>query len=493
MKIDFNKIKELKVVCVGDLMLDEFISGTVSRVSPEAPVPVIKHGEIRRMLGGVGNVVANLLDLGAKVTLFSTVGEDSEGRTVLGLLQKYDALEAYISVDKETPTTTKTRFVAGKQHLIRYDKEARVSFTPEAEAAIIQSIKEACVDADVLIASDYNKGYLTSAIKESLAEIQGPFKIVDSKGSIAEYAKGFDLITPNIKELEEFTVSKVADGMDNVVTLFNLMYSFPNILVTASERGMTLYSKEGTRKSKKTAKDGSIYYMTEPVWKKCYEPAYNKNPVDVSGAGDTVVASFAIGKALGLSFQDVLEFASHCAAISVNKAGTSTVSVEELEKRYNQDYVDFRDLMPVLSRLDYQRGNGRQIGFVNGCFDMLHLGHLTLLKKARENCQYLVVAVNSDYAVKQLKGETRPINDEHSRCELLSSLKFVDEVVIFDELDPREILSKLKPSVVFKGEEYSTKTIIEQETIDSISARVEFLKTNDISTTKIINKIKDNG
>lgn len=499
MKIDFEKIKDLKVVCVGDLMLDEFVQGSVNRISPEAPVPVLKSENVIAMLGGVGNVVANLHELGAKVTLFSTIGEDANGKKLLSMLGDYKNLEAYISVDKAIRTTTKTRFVSGKQHMLRHDQESKVTFTEEAEAQIIQSITDACQDADVLIVSDYNKGYMTDNIKFALARMQTKaYKIVDSKGTIGAYSNGFDLITPNIKELENFTMSSIVAGTSTLVDILYKMYSFPQILVTASEKGMYLYEKTSERMKKienPISKDMTgapfVHYEKSPVWRVHSEPAYNSNPVDVSGAGDTVVAAIAVGKGLGLDYQYILEFASHCSAISVSKRGTSTVTVDELKARYNEAVRDYGDVLSVQRRIKSQKQNGRSIGLVNGCFDIIHSGHLKLLKQAKEHCQYLVVAVNSDTIVKQLKGDSRPINDEATRCEMLASLKYVDDVVIFDEEEPTHIISELVPDMVFKGKEYEGKALVEQIVIDQLDIGLVFLETNDHSTTKIINKIQN--
>jgi D-beta-D-heptose 7-phosphate kinase/D-beta-D-heptose 1-phosphate adenosyltransferase len=499
MTIDFEKIKDLHIVCIGDIMLDEFIYGSVARISPEAPVPVLKSKNNITMLGGVGNVVTNLHFLGAKVTVFSIIGQDTNGKKVLSLLEQYPNLESYVSVDSDIPTVTKTRFVSGKQHIMRYDQETHITLDEGMEAQIIQTIQDVCKNADAIIVSDYNKGFVTSKIKNAISNLDTKaYKIVDSKGTLKEYV-GFDIVTPNVKEMENFTFTKITDGktMGDAVDTFYKMYPFENILVTASEKGMYLFEKIGMKKNplhipaiNMAGEDMAIEYSKVPVWRVHSEPAYNSNPVDVSGAGDTVVSALAVGRAMGMSNQYALEFASHCAAVSISKSGTSYVTVEELKARYNQIQCDYRDAARLKQKIVEQKQMGRTIGFVNGCFDLFHKGHLELLRKAKERCNYLIVGVNSDVTVKKLKGETRPINDEQTRCDILSSLKFVDEVVIFDEEDPRALILKVVPDFVFKGREYETKVIVEQVVLDNIHADLVFLDTHEQTTSSIISKIK---
>lgn len=501
MIVDFEKINDLHIVCIGDIMLDEFVYGSVDRISPEAPVPVLKSKDKLEMLGGVGNVVTNLHHLGAKVTLFSAVGQDINGRKILSMLEKYGSLEPNILVDTTTPTITKTRFLSGKQHLMRFDTEYKTEITPEAEARIIQHIQEVCVNADVIIVSDYNKGFMTHAIRTAIAQLETKaYKIVDSKAPVKDYI-GFDLITPNIKELENFTFESIKDkkGISQAIDIFYKMFAFKNILVTASEKGMFLYEKIGSKKNQMLAKDingnpfpeFADFYKT-PIWRVHNEPTYNNNPVDVSGAGDTVVAAMAIAKGLGLEHQYALQFATHCAAISISKSGTSYVTVDELKYRYNQLQYNYRDIDATKARVKEQKSNNRTIGLVNGCFDLFHKGHLELLRKAKEQCNYLIVGVNGDATIKKLKGEDRPIQDEQTRCDILSSLRFVDEVVIFDEEDPRALILRIVPDLVFKGADYKDKAMIEQTVLDKLECGVIFIDLlPNTSTTATIDKIKE--
>lgn len=487
MKIDFEKIKDLKIVCIGDIMLDAFVYGSVTRISPEAPVPVMKTSHTDYMLGGVGNVAVNLLNLGANVTLFAMIGEDDAGKRVAEMLEQYPNLEAYVYVDKTINTTTKTRFVSGHQHLVRIDQEDLTVLTPEIELLAEQALQDVCGNADVIIISDYNKGFVSNRIKQIIGKLQThAFKIVDTKGDLHSFTN-IDMVTPNIKELEKYSQSKISGPQDvsKALDLFYKNYAIANVLVTASEHGMILYEQLGL----KPQAYGTA--PSQPIWRVHAEPAYNNNPIDVSGAGDTVVAAVAIGVALKVDYQYVLEFASHCAAVVIGKKGTSFVSQEEIKHRYNLIVPNFRDQENLVAKIKQQKKLGRTIGLVNGCFDIIHAGHLELLKQARDVCNYLVVAINADTTVTQLKGPTRPINDEQSRGEMLLSLKYVDEVVIFDETNPTEIIKKIVPDFVFKGKEYEGRQLSEQQALDDLDVSVIFFDTKPTTTTAIIEKIRN--
>lgn len=510
MKIDFDKIKDLHIVCIGDIMLDEFIYGNVNRISPEAPIQILRVTKNNQMLGGVGNVAANLLELGAKVTIFSQIGKDINGDRIARLLDLYPNLEAYVYVDDSVCTTTKTRLLSGKQHMLRVDQEENKGLNKEIEEQVIQDLKEVCSVANVLIVSDYNKGFVSPAIKKTLVELP-LLKILDSKGDLTPYKGMVDVITPNIKELEDYSGMRVIDfkTMSKAIDIFNSKYKINNVLVTASEKGMFFFEKIGMTQnpfenfvvhdSEKNKADHELIqkasknWKATPLWNWYAEKSYNNNPVDVSGAGDTVMAALAIG--MGLTgfedLQNTLQFASRAAGIAISKSGTSTVTQNEMKKEYNLIQTNYRDLVPVLNRVAEQHNMGRIVGFINGTFDMFHKGHLELLRKAKEHCDYLVVALNSDDSVKRYKGPTRPVIGENDRCDIISSNKYVDDVVIFDEDDPRETLLKIKPNVMFKGMDYKDKPLIEQEVMDLIGCKLVLLVTDEITTTKIVNKLNN--
>ena len=503
-KIDFDKIKDLHIICLGDIMLDEFIYGSVDRISPEAPIQVLKVNKNNQMLGGVGKVAANLLDLGAKVTLFSQVGHDFNGDRIAKLLDNYPTLEAYVYVDKRNCTVTKTRFLSGKQHILRVDQEENKGLNKEIETEMLENLKEVASVADVLIISDYNKGFVSPAIKQALSELP-ILKILDSKGDLTPYRGKVDILTPNIKELELYSGMKITDSesIKEAITKLNLKYNINNVLLTASEKGMYFFSKIGETPNPANdfmgrAMDGSKFpgvpeYPGVPIWDIHAERSYNNNPVDVSGAGDTVIAALAIG--LGLvgfdHVQQAIEFASRAAGLAISKSGTSTVTEIEMKRNYNLLSINYRDQAEILYRVNAQHSMNRTIGFINGCFDLFHSGHATLLKKAKDQCDYLIVAVNSDATIKKLKGESRPIINEQDRCDVLKSNRHVDDVIIFDEDDPREILKLIRPHLIFKGIDYQGKPLIEQEVLDAIGCKLVLLTTTDESTTKIVNKLSN--
>ena len=476
MKIDFDKIKDLHIICIGDIMLDEFVYGSVDRISPEAPIQVLKVNKNNQMLGGVGNVAANLLELGAKVTLFTQIGHDVNGDKLTRLLDLYPTLEAFVFVDKDVCTITKTRFLSKKQHILRVDQEDNRGLNKEIEQQVIENLKEVATAANVLVISDYNKGFVSPEIKKVLGELQ-ILKILDSKGDLTPYEGKVDILTPNIKELEQYSGLKIIDteSLQNAVSEFEKKYKIRNVLVTASEKGMFFFEK------------------INGDWTVHSEQSYNNNPVDVSGAGDTVMAALAI--AMGLvgyeDVQQVLEFASRCAGIAISKSGTSTVSEKEIKRAYNLVPENYRSHTEILPKVHFQQMMGKNIGFINGCFDMFHSGHAKLLQKAKERCDYLVVAVNGDESIKKLKGEGRPIINEQDRCDVLKSNKHVDAVVIFDEDDPRGILKLIRPNVVFKGIDYQGKEMIEQDVLNQLGCQVEFLDTIATPTSKTIEKIKN--
>ena len=483
MTIDFSKFNNLKILVIGDVMLDQFIYGSVSRISPEAPVPVLKVKHNNEMLGGAGNVVNNLLALNTNVVFLSLIGEDASGKKIQSMLESKEKLESYLYVDDDFQTVTKTRFVGGTQHLVRIDQEKDFIMSSDLEDQIISKFLELAPLVDVIIISDYNKGLITTNLKKAIAATKTPAKkILDTKGSLKEYSGRIDYITPNIKETEHYSGISInsPETMSAAASHIAKTYSLNKILITASEDGMYLYD---------AITDHPLTGF--PIWKIQHQRALNNSPVDISGAGDTVIAALSI--AIGLEYSDAvaMEFASQCAAISVGKSGTSIVTIDEIKEKYvvniNHEYTD---IIKLNGKLESIR-DIKIIGFVNGCFDVLHVGHLSMLEQAREKCDFLVVGLNSDVSVAQLKGDERPIISELDRAKMLSSLKCVDAVIIFNELEPSNTIQQIRPNMVIKSKQYENVEIPEKKIIDDIDCELHFVdsKSNQ-STTQIIESIK---
>lgn len=483
MTISFEEIKNLKILVIGDVMLDQFVYGSVNRISPEAPVPVLKISHTTEMLGGAGNVVNNLLSLGANVTFLGLIGDDGNGKQIQSLLQVKEKLESYLYVDDEYRTVTKTRFVGGIQHMVRVDQELDFTMSADLEKQIIAKLYELMLLVDVIIISDYNKGFITSNIKVALGKIKTPAKkVLDAKGSLKEYAGQIDYITPNIKEAEQYSGINITspETMSFAASAICRKYNLNKILITASEKGMYLF--EAITEHPVTG---------VPLWSIQHQKTLNTTPVDISGAGDTVISALAIAIGLKVDHAIAMEFASQCAAISISKSGTSIVTLDEIMAKYQPSpTIDFRNIENVVETIDKIR-SVKTIGFVNGVFDLLHGGHIALLENARRHCDFLIVGINSDTSVKQIKGDSRPIIKEHDRATMLSAIRYVDAVIIFDEVTPEEILKQIRPDVVVKSSQYKDGNLPELTTLTEISCNLIYVDPDPSqSTTTIINDIK---
>ncbi len=493
MVYSIEKIEEKHFICVGDIMLDVFQYGKMERISPEAPAPVVRIEKIEERIGGVGNVVKNLLDLGAKVSLVSMIGNDTEGQKIASMLEDYDKLEAYLFVDQEYKTTSKTRIIAANQHVVRLDEEkSSTYYNADIENQAISLITELLATTDALIFSDYNKGFITKKMKFSTGVVpSSAIKIADTKTDLSSFV-GLDFITPNVKELEIFSGIKIHSEKDihlAVDTIYS-KFGIPNVLVTRGDAGMMLFEKV-CDKPKLNA-----LVKNEAVWNIIEQTAHSGNVVDVCGAGDTVVANFALCKALGFNSEKCVDVASVAACIVVEKPGTESCSIEEInlsfEKRKKKNNPNVSKKI-TLNLIAGEKKLGKRIGFINGCFDILHDGHIDLFSAAKQSCDILVVAINSDKSIKSLesKGKDRPFLNEKTRKKILSSIKHIDHVLVFDEATPLETIEKVLPNVVFKGMDYKDKEIPEQTFLNDNNIQLKLIKTNDIHSSDIIGKIRE--
>lgn len=471
------------VLCVGDLMLDEFVYGEVSRISPEAPAPVIAVQRSEINIGGAGNVARNIASLGARCIFVGLIGDDAAGQQLQAELAREAGIESVLVADRSRPTTRKVRFVSEhfSTHMLRADWERAAPASAAIEQQLIDAILPLIERADIVLLSDYAKGVLTArVIRHAIdtARKAGKRVIVDPKSANFAIYRGVSLLTPNRKEFSEATRSRaeteqeIASAAQDAIRLADC----EAILVTQSERGMTLVPREGA-----------------PV----HVPAYPVKVCDVSGAGDTVVAVLAATLAAGAEWEDALRMASAAAAVAVSKQGTASVTAAELRRKVlphaylAAEEKIVRDDGDLERRLAAWREQGLRVGFTNGCFDILHPGHVKVLAAARAACDCLVVGLNSDASVKRLKGADRPVQDERARAEVLAALEAVDAVAIFGEDTPIRLIELVKPSVLVKGGDYTREQVVGHEIVEAGGGHVMLVDIlQGFSTTALVDRAR---
>jgi len=451
----------VRALCIGDVMLDHFIYGSVERISPEAPIPVLKVAREQRMLGGAGNVARNATALGANVSLIAILGDDSAGRDVAKLIEQEARLEANLVVVKGRPTTVKTRYVANGQQLLRADREDVSILTADDEQRLIRAIDSEIENAQVVVVSDYGKGVVTPRIAAHIVRIARAAKkpiIVDTKASDLSAFRGASVVTPNARELAAATRMPASSESEVEAAAAWLVSDLVlgALVVTRSEHGMTI-SERGKRAVHLTAEAREVF--------------------DVSGAGDTVLAILALAIGAGADFVDAAALANAGAGIVVGKVGTAVVHADELvralrssEMKSAQDKI--LSLEAIVDESARWRRKGLKVAFTNGCFDLLHPGHVSLLTQARAICDRLIVGLNTDPSVKRLKGEGRPVNGEAARALMLAALETVDAVVLFDDDTPLKLIEAIKPDVLVKGADYKIEDIVGADFVKKHGGRI---------------------
>lgn len=475
MKLELPRFNQAQVLVAGDVMLDRYWHGGTSRISPEAPVPVvnIKHNDERP--GGAANVALNIAALGAKTALIGATGDDEHARS---LQTRLDAVgvECDFQVSAERPTITKLRIISQNQQLIRLDFEE--GFKAEDVVEFPARLKGQLEHAGAVILSDYGKGALQEPQKLiSLARAAGVPVLVDPKGTDFGKYRGATLITPNLKEFEQVVghCETEQELVDKGVALLREL-KLDALLITRSEHGMTLL------------RDG------EP---ELHLPARAREVYDVTGAGDTVISVLATTLAAGGDLPQAVALANLAAGLVVAKLGTATVSTPELRRAIQREHGSERGVMSVeqlLMAIEDARAHGEKVVFTNGCFDIIHAGHIGYLAEAGALGDRLIVGVNTDESVSRLKGPGRPINPVDRRMTVLAGLEAVDWVVPFGEDTPRELLEKLQPDVLVKGGDYSIDEIVGADIVQARGGEVKVLSfLDEVSTTAIVDKIKDNN
>ncbi len=456
--MDFSAVT---ILCVGDVMLDRFVHGAVERISPEAPVPVLRLTRTDEMLGGTGNVAHNVASLGGRAVLIGLIGRDEAAQSLRSAIAAVPGIVPALVETGYRPTIRKTRYVAGQQQLVRADEEG-LAPTHAHEAADLRAAIDAHLpDADALVLSDYGKGVLSPEIIAhaiAAARAAGKPVFVDPKSEDFARYRGATCITPNLRELAAATRLPVGDETlaAHAAEAARATADADAILVTRSERGMLLAER-----------DGSVHSI----------PARARAVFDVSGAGDTVIATLALAHAGGRTLAQAMHIANAAAGVVVSKPGTATADIAEVlhELEAVDEPVAASGLLPLprlLDRVAAWRARGLLVGFTNGCFDILHPGHVGLLAAARAACDRLIVALNTDDGVRRLKGPSRPVNDLDSRALVMAALRSVDAVVGFAEDTPLELIRRIRPDVLVKGGDYTIATTVGADIVIAAGGRV---------------------
>jgi D-beta-D-heptose 7-phosphate kinase/D-beta-D-heptose 1-phosphate adenosyltransferase len=481
--MDFSAIT---VLCVGDVMLDRFVHGDIERISPEAPVPVLRLRGTREMLGGAGNVASNIASLGGKAVLIGLAGTDEPGVRLRRILQTQSRVESRLVDTEHRPTVSKTRFIAGRQQVVRTDEESGEPLHGDEAASLARAVDAAIAGVDAVILSDYGKGVLSPAVVEgcmAAARAAGVPVFVDPKTDDFAAYRGATCVTPNAREMAQAaraavdTVAQIEAAARRVMAHAGI----GAILVTRSDKGMTLVQPHGTESA----------------------PARAREVFDVSGAGDTVIAALALAVASGRSLVQAMHIANAAAGVVVSKFGTATADIGEVMHELSaQDaqagIAPGMSGVPGLLSLNAAQAlvarwhaQGFSVGFTNGCFDILHPGHVALLAFARGQCDRLIVALNEDASVARLKGPSRPVNSLPQRAAVMAAIRHVDAVVAFDEDTPLALITLLVPDVLVKGADYNADQVVGGDVVRAAGGRVVLADlVAGQSTTNIITKLK---
>ncbi len=483
--MDFSR---LCVLCVGDVMLDRYHYGAMERISPEAPVPVLRLLRTREMPGGVGNVAANILSLGGRAILVGLVGEDEAGRALRRLLGGMDGLTDATVATRARPTVCKTRFVAANQQVVRADEESRLPLQPDEQAALLAALDAHVDQASVLLLSDYGKGVLGEAViarAVALARAKGVAVFVDPKSRDFRRYRGATCITPNARELGEASGLAVDDEpeVERAARAVMAQADAEAILATRSEKGMLLVERRGPAHAVRSRA---------------------REVFDVSGAGDTVIASLALAHASGRTLEQAMHIANAAAGVVVGKLGTATADLAEVMAELDLADQELGDeggrgaglpglcsLPRVQELVSRWKAQGLSVGFTNGCFDILHPGHVSLLAAARAQCDRLVVGLNTDASVGRLKGAARPVNPLATRAQVIAALRYVDAVVGFEDDTPLSLIRTLLPDVLVKGADYAPEQVVGAAEVEAAGGRLVLARlVPGSSTTATIARIR---
>ena len=471
--INFSKSNP-KILVVGDLIIDHYLWGLSDRISPEAPVPIVKINSENIMLGGAGNVLNNLKALGAITDVISVVGDCENSSSMKTLLSNINIDTRYLILEKGRITSKKSRIISSQQQVVRYDRESSATINENSEETIMNYYKEIVNNYDCILLSDYGKGLFTNKLTQSLINIakkNGKKILVDPKGSDYSKYKGAYLLTPNIKEASEATKINIKNEatLKEAIVLLKSACDLDISLITLSEQGIAIYENE---------------FRTHPT--------FARKVFDVTGAGDTVLAALGFALACKSNIDEAVQFSNLAAGVVVGKIGSATATLNEIteyESSLNKSTSDrhIKTLGEITLLTEELKTRGKKIVFTNGCFDLIHAGYIKYLETSKSFGDVLIVGINSNRSVTALKGESRPINTEIDRANVLAALESVDYVVIFDEDTPYELIKAIKPNTIVKGGDYEGKEVIGKDIADELKL-VEFIDGK--STSKIIKKIQ---
>jgi D-beta-D-heptose 7-phosphate kinase/D-beta-D-heptose 1-phosphate adenosyltransferase len=466
--------KSPKLLVIGDLMIDHYLWGSCERISPEAPVQVVNVKSESVILGGAGNVINNLNALGAQVDVISVIGGCEISEELKELLADIRVDTQYLITQKDRITSKKSRIIASQQQVVRYDRESTDEISSESQKEILTTFKSIIADYDAVLLSDYGKGVLTNELTKSLISIANESNkkvLVDPKGLDYSKYKGAYLLTPNKKEASEATQINIGDDESLIQAIIKLKTEcdLDVSLITLSEQGVAIYDD-----------------------KLRTHPTVAREVFDVTGAGDTVLASLGFALACEYEIDDAVEFSNLAAGVVVGKIGSATATLNEIieyESSLNKSTSDehIKTLSEIATLSEELKARGKKIIFTNGCFDILHAGHVRYLETAKSYGNILILGLNSDRSVTALKGEGRPINIQLDRAYILAALEAVDYVVVFDEDTPYDLIKAVKPHVLVKGGDYEGKDVVGQDIADELKL-VQFVDGK--STTRTIEKIQ---
>jgi len=468
--------KKPNILVIGDLMIDHYLWGSCERISPEAPVQVVNVKKESSSLGGAGNVVNNLVALGANVDVISVIGCDNVADELKNLLEKINVQTSNLIVEPKRKTSKKSRLIASQQQVLRYDMESIDDIDENSHKLIIEALENNIKKYNSIILSDYGKGVLTTKSTQDIIKIankNGVKVLVDPKGKDYSKYKGAYTLTPNKKEAIEATNIDIKDesSLINALKTLKKQCNLEVSLITLSEQGIAVFEDNLTIK-----------------------PTAAREVYDVTGAGDTVIASIAFALGNDLSIKEAIYFANLSAGVVVGKLGSATATLDEiyeyeysLHKSNSTSHIKtFGEIEKIALKLHNQ---GKKIAFTNGCFDILHIGHVKYLEEAKSYADVLILGLNADSSVRKLKGKTRPINTQDDRAYILASLESVDYVVIFEEDTPYNLIKLIRPHILVKGGDYEGKEVVGQDIANELKL-VKFVDGK--STTNTIKRIQEN-